>query len=310
MEKNNKGRHHMPLLLKKIGGGFTSGSIPIHVIFIIYSLLCLFPLALVIGVSFSSENSIALGGYRIIPAEPSIAAYTFVLKDSVAILRSYLITIAVTICGTLSGLLLVGLFAYPLSRRDFKYRKFFALFAFLTMLFSGGLVPWYIVVVRVLQLKNSLPVLFLPYLQNAWFILIMRTFFKTIPDSLVESAKIDGAGEYRIFFKIIVPLSIPGLATIALFFCLLFWNDFFLNLMFTDNEKLFNLQYLMVRVQLNIQYLAQVTTGGQSAEIYAKIPSRTSQMAMCVLAIGPIVFAYPFFQRYFIKGLTVGAIKE
>ena len=145
---------------------------------------------------------------------------------------------------------------------------------------------------------------------NAWFILIMRTFFKSIPESLIESAKIDGAGEYRIFFKIIVPLSIPGLATISLFFSLLFWNDFFLNLMFTDNEKLFNLQYLMVRVQLNIQYLSQVTTGGQSAEIMKNIPSKTSQMAMCVLAIGPIVFAYPFFQRFFIKGLTVGAIKE
>ncbi|MBN2351253.1 MAG: carbohydrate ABC transporter permease [Spirochaetales bacterium] len=310
MRNTNKALQSAPLL-RKIGDGFKSGTIPIHVIFIIYAALCILPLTLVIGISFSSEKSVALNGYRIIPVETSLSAYDFVLKEGGAVLRAYLITILVTVCGTISGLLLVSLYAYPISRRDFKYRRFFSLFAFITMLFTSGfLVPWYIIVVRLLHLKNTFPVLFLPYLQNAWFILIMRTFFKTIPDSLIESAKIDGAGEYRIFFKIIVPLSIPGLATIGLFFALLFWNDFFLNMMFTDNEKMFNLQYLMVRVMLNIQYLSQVTTGSQSAEIMKNIPSRTSQMAMCILSIGPIVFAYPFAQRFFIKGLTVGAIKE
>jgi putative aldouronate transport system permease protein len=291
----------------------TRGQILSHVLFILVCVICLYPLALVIGISFTDETSIAIHGFKLIPLKTSLVAYNFVLRESDVLIRSYIVTIIVTLLGTLSSTLVIALYAYALSRRDFRGRKFFAFIAFFTMLFSGGLVPWYMVCVQMLHLRNNIWALFLPYLMNAWFVLITRTFYKTnVPDSIIESAKIDGAGEYTIFFRIVIHLAKPGLATIALFNTIVFWNDWWLPLMLVNAPEWFNLQYLMYRVQSNIQYLSSMAgnTSGVTGEILRKLPSRTAQMAMCILTIGPIVLAYPFFQKYFVKGITIGSLKE
>ncbi len=284
-----------------------------HALFILISAASLYPLFLVVGISLSDEITITLKGFSLIPKKYSTAAYDFILKEGNTIFRAYFITIATTIVGTVASTLCIALYAYPLSRKDFSHRKIFSFIVFFTMLFSGGMVPWYIVCKSILGLRNNIWALFLPYLMNAWFVMIMRTFFKTnIPDSIIESAKMDGASEYRIFFQIVLYLALPGVATIALFNTLVFWNDWWLPLMLVTDPAWYNLQYLMYRIQIDIQYLTQMASNlsGVSGDILQRLPSKTAQMAMCVMTIGPIVLAYPFFQRFFVKGITIGSIKE
>ncbi len=285
----------------------------LHLVFVAVCIACLFPLFLVLGISFTDEDTISRSGFNLLPKLVSTEAYRFVLRESDAIGRAYLLTIAVTVVGTLVGTLVVALYAYPLARADFRWRKGFSKFVFFTMLFTGGLVPWYMICVQVLHLRNTFFALWLPYVMNAWFVMLMRTFYKeNVPVSIVESARLDGAGEYTIFFRIIVYLAKPGIATIALFNTITLWNDWWLPLMLVNDSKWYNLQFLMYRVQSNIQYLSTMASSlsGVSADILRRLPSRTAQMAMCVLVMGPIVLAYPFFQRYFVKGITVGSIKE
>jgi putative aldouronate transport system permease protein len=286
------------------------GQVASHIIFVIIAIICLYPLILVFAISFSDEQSIAVNGFRLIPQQFSLNAYSYMLYDSSTLVRAYVLTIIVTVVGTLASTLVIALYAYPLSRKDFRQKKGFSFFVFFTLLFSGGLVPWF-VVCKAIGLSNNLWALFVPYLMNAWYVLIMRVFFKTnVPDSIIESAKIDGAGEYTIFFRIIIYLAMPGLATIALFNAVGFWNDWWLPLMLVTKPEWYNLQYLMYRVQTNITYLSTTTAGGHMGEILAHLPSRTAQMAMCVLTIGPLILAYPFFQRFFVKGITLGSLKE
>ncbi len=220
-------------------------------------------------------------------------------------------TIFVTVVGSVLSLIVISLYAYPLSRKDFEHRKLFTLLVFFTMLFNAGLVPWYMVYVNVLHLKNSVFAMILPGLCTPLYVLIMRTFFQTtIPQSIIEAAKIDGASEFRIFTRIVLPLSKPSLATIGLFNVLFYWNDWYSPLLFITDEKLFNLQYMMYRVDRSITYLvSQSNTLGNVSELLANIPSQTARMAMAIIAIGPIIFAYPFFQKYFVAGLTVGSVK-
>ncbi len=279
----------------------------------VYALLCIVPVVLLVSASFSDEQSITLKGYSIIPWKPTLEAYKFIFSTRGQMLSSYGVTTTVTVVGTLLSLLLMSLYAYPLSRKDFRYRNFFSFFIFFTMLFNGGLVSWYLVSTQVLHLQDSLRGLIFPYLVNAWWVLILKTFFASnIHESIVESAKLDGAGELTIFIRIIIPLSVPGLATIGLFATLQYWNDWWLGLMFINSSKLMPLQYLMYRTYNAIQYLlanAGNIGGGLAGDILSKLPAQTSRMAMVVAGIGPILIAFPFFQRYFIKGLTVGAIK-
>lgn len=282
-----------------------------NLLFTIYSLACIVPLLLVIGVSFSEENSIVTGGYNFIPKVFSLEAYKWVFQSGDAIVRAYGLSIMITVLGTLSSVIIIAMFAYVISRKDFKYRNIFSFIVFFTMIFNGGLVPWYMVYTNFLHINNTLLAYIVPSLVNAWYVMIMRTFFQTnVPDSIIESAKIDGAGEFRTFLQIVIPLAKPGLATIALFQTLGFWNDWFLPLMLIDESKLYNLQYILYKTLTAIQYLSQASNvSGGTSQILAKLPSETARMAMCVLAIGPIILAYPFFQKYFIKGLTVGAVK-
>lgn len=304
MRKNKK---------KKIGNRCLQISRPwnvlINLMFIVYSVLCVYPMLLVIGVSFTDEGSLLKYGYKVIPEQFSLDSYTYLMKSASDILHAYGVTILTTVVGTLLSLAVIALYAYPISRRDFKYKKQFTFFIFFTMLFNGGMVPWYIVCTKVLHIQDTFFALVLPYVVNAWYTLILRTFFSTsVPDSIVESAKIDGAGEFKAFLKMVLPMSVPGLATIGLFNTLRYWNDWWLPMMLTTDPNLSNLQYFLQRILLNIQELTGYGNSDAAAEL-SKVPSEGARMAICVIAVGPIIFAYPFFQKYFVQGLTIGAVK-
>ena len=298
---------------KKVNEISSFSNLLINIFFWIYTGLCVIPLLLVIIVSFSDETDVLINGYSFWPAKLDLASYEFLFKDYMQILDAALVSIVVTVAGTILSLVIMSLYAYPISRRDFPHRNFFSFFMFFTMLFNGGLVPWYLVYTQMIHLKDTLWVLIMPLLVNAFFVMILRTFFtNTIPPALVESAKIDGATELRIFIKIILPLSLPVLATVGLFQTLAYWNDWYLSLIFISPQGHVNLQYLMYKTMLNVQFLtaspqAMAALAGMGVSI--KIPQETVRMAMAVVGIGPIVFAYPFFQKYFIQGLTVGAVK-
>ncbi|OXM14905.1 carbohydrate ABC transporter permease [Paenibacillus herberti] len=278
----------------------------------LFALICVFPFIFIIIISFTSEQSLAFNGYQLWPDVWSMEAYRYVLQNGDALLRSYGVTIFVTVIGTVLSLIIVALYAYGISRKNFQYRKFFNFFAFFTMLFNGGLVPTYIVVTQMLGLKDSVWALILPLMVNAFYVLIMRTFFITmVPDAIIESGKIDGATELQIFYKLVLPLALPGLATIALFSTLGYWNDWFNALLYIENPNLVPLQSMLMRIETNMQFLlSQASSNASLAEGLQDMPQDTARMAMVVLATGPIVLAYPFFQRYFVQGLTIGAVKE
>ncbi|MEK5238890.1 carbohydrate ABC transporter permease [Paenibacillus sp. FSL L8-0470] len=277
-----------------------------------FAFLCIFPFLFVVIISFTDEGALAREGYKLIPSKWSVGAYQYIFDSGDTLLRSYGVTIFVTVIGTIVSLLFIALYAYAISRKSFKYRNFFAFFAFFTMLFNGGLVPTYIVVTQFLGLKDSIWALILPLAVNAFYIMILRTFYSTsVPDAIIESGKIDGAGEFRVFLTLVLPLSLPGLATIALFSTLGYWNDWFNALLYIDNPDLVPLQSMLMRIETSMQFILQNSQNSSlSLEALRSMPQDTSRMAMVVLATGPIIFAYPFFQRYFIQGLTVGAVKE
>ncbi|MGZ7442118.1 carbohydrate ABC transporter permease [Paenibacillus sp. TH7-28] len=283
----------------------------LHLIFIVITVLCVLPIVLVFMISITDYDSIVLNGYQFIPDKLSLEAYRYIFKDYGTVVSAYGISFFVTIVGTLLSVLLTSLYAYPLSRGDFRYRNVFAFLVFFTMLFSGGLVPWYIMYTQVLDLKNSIWALIFPMLLSPFNVLIMKTYFQmTVPPALIEAAKIDGAGELRTFFKIVFPLSLPVFATIGLFNTLHYWNDWFNSMIFITDTKLYSLQYLMYKMISQADYLSRNSALIQgSATELAKLPGETIRMAMALIGIGPIVLAYPFFQRYFIKGLTIGSIK-
>lgn len=283
----------------------------LNIFFIIITICCMAPLLLVISISFSDEASIRMNGYQFWPDAFSTKGYDFLLTAGDAIWRAYGISIFVTVVGTFLSLAVITLYAYPLSRRAFKYRNQFSFFAFFTMIFSGGLVPWYIVYTQLVPIKNTIWIMIVPYLMNTWYMMIMRTFYKTtIPESIIESARMDGAGEFRTYFVIVLPLCKAGLATVGLFCTLAYWNDFYLPLVFVTDNRNFNIQYLMYQTLIAVQNLLNASNQiSNTNEILASLPGESVRMAIAVISIGPIVFAYPFFQKYFVKGLTVGAVK-
>ncbi|KAA8784865.1 carbohydrate ABC transporter permease [Paenibacillus amylolyticus] len=278
----------------------------------LFALICVFPFVFVVIISFTDEKVLARDGYRLIPAEWSLAAYQFVWQSGDTLLRAYGVTILVTVLGTIISLVLMSLYAYAISRKSFRYRRFFSIFAILTMLFNGGMIPTYMVVSQLLGMKDTIWALILPLAMNAFYIMILRTFYSTsVPDAIIESARIDGAGEFYTFLKIVIPLSLPGLATIGLFSTLGYWNDWFNALLYIDNPNLVPLQSMLMRIESSIQFIQQNSaSSSMSLAAMQSIPQDTSRMAMVVLATLPIIFAYPFFQRYFVQGLTVGAVKE
>ena len=283
----------------------------INFFFILAVLICIVPVILVFMVSITDERTLAREGYSLFPSVINFSAYTYVFRSSTAIINSYITSVIVTFWGTIFSTAIMALYAYPISRSSFKHRYKFTWFVLLTMLFSGGIVPWYVMYAQVLGITDTIPVLIIPYLMNAWFVLVLRTFYKSsVPDELLEAARIDGAGEIRAYFFIALPLSMAGIATIALLMMMMFWNDWWLPLVFlTGRGNIDTIQNLLRQILESIQFIARNADmlGGRVS--LADIPSETMRMAIAVVAVGPVIIAYPFFQRFFVKGLLIGAVK-
>lgn len=286
------------------------GKTLIHLIFILYSICCLVPILIVISTSLSSETEILKHGYGLIPKGFTTFAYETILKSPQALIRAYGVTTLVSLVGVVCGLWLTATLGYILYRKDFKWSKQLSFYVFLTMIFNGGLVPFYIVISVWLGLKDNLLALILPYLVNPWFVLIIKGFMKSVPHSLIESAKIDGASELKIFVRIVLPVCKPALATVGLFLLLQYWNDWWLSMLFINREELFTLQYMLVRILNNIQFMSEhmALIGTTAAQM--KYPDFSARFAMCILAAGPMLFIFMFFQKYFASGIMVGSIKE
>ena len=284
-------------------------------LFILLALLCVIPVIFVVIISFSSEASIGKVGYSFIPAEWSAEAYQYVwhlrnTRGIPTVVMAFLTSVGITVVGTLLGLILISTMGYVLSRPNFRLRKIYTYLIFIPMIFHGGLLSTYVVNTQVLGLKNTYWALILPLCCSSFYVIIMRTFFQTtVPDEIIESGKIDGASQLRIFVQLVLPISLPALATIALFLTFAYWNDWYQASLYIESSQhdLFPLQYVLVNIEKNIQYLAN-NDMAMSANSNA-LPSETMRMAIVVISVVPIMFSYPFFQKYFISGLTIGAVK-
>ena len=286
-------------------------NIVFNIIFIILSLMCIVPVIFVFIISISSEASLAKFGYSFLPAELSDAAYIYLWKERVMILKALWISVVVTVGGTILGLGLTTSMGYVLSRKSYKLQNFYTWVIFITMIFNGGLAASYVVNDKLLNLSDTLLALILPLAVSSFNIIICKTFFRTtIPDSVIESAKIDGATQLGIFNKIVLPISKPVIATIGLFLSFGYWNDWFLSSLYIRNKDLISLQALLNSMVKNIQFLASNPDGGVSIQQYlANMPKESVRMAIAIVIVVPIACAYPFFQRYFVTGLTIGAVK-
>ena len=282
------------------------------VVLLILAIVCILPIILIIVASFTDETTLLANGYRFFPQKYGLEAYVYLLKQSVMMLRAYKISILVTVIGTLASLVLSTTFAYPLSRKDFKYRNIFSFLVFFTMLFSGGIVPSYMMWTKFFHIKDTIWALIIPsYLMNAFNILLIRNYYSNnIPDALVEAARIDGASEFLTFRRVIVPLSVPVIATVGLFTGLAYWNDWINGLYYINDPGLYSIQNLLIRLMNNIQYLnsgaaAGIVSGGTTGSL----PSTSVRMAIAVVGVIPVVAAYPFLQKYLIRGTVIGAVK-
>jgi putative aldouronate transport system permease protein len=283
-----------------------------NIIFTICALACLVPVLLVISISFSAESSIDKYGYQLIPKTFSTEAYKYLLSESTMLFRAFGISIFVTVAGTIIGVVLTTSMGYVLSRPNYRLKKFLTWVVFIPMIFNGGLVSSYYVTATLLNLKNSVWVLILPLAVSSFNVIICKTFFRsTIPDSLIESAKIDGATQLKIYFKIVLPISMPVLATIGLFLCFAYWNDWYQSLLYIDDQSLYSLQALLNTLMNNIDYLQQnaATIGASASLIISQMPEESVRMAIAIIIVIPVACAYPFFQQYFVSGLTIGAVK-
>ena len=276
----------------------------------ILSISAIFPFLFVIAVSFTSETSIVLNGYSLIPKSFSLDGYRYLWGLKEEIISAFGVTIFVTVVGTIIQTTVTSAYAYAISRDDFIYKRFFTTLIILTILVGVGLIPSYLVMTRLLKLRNSIWALIVPMAMNPMNAIIMRTFFRrNVPKSIIESAKMDGASEFRVFAQIVVPLAIPGIATISLFAAIGFWNEWFTAMLYITDTRLFPLQFLLTKIQSNLDYIAKnMTSSVQSSGI--NMPRESTRMAMIVMSVLPIALSYPFFQKYFIRGLTIGGVKE
>ena len=282
---------------------------PLSIILAISAVVCIVPFWLVFISSLTPEEVIMSEGYSLFPRKVDFTAYRILLEDMGRILNGYKISIFVTVVGTVLSVIVFTLAAYPISQERVRYHRFLNFFVLFTMLFNGGMVPWFIVCRNMLHLKDSVWALILPYLANAWYIFLTRNYYRSIPGEMIESAKIDGASEYRIFFQIILPLAKPVIATISLFISLNYWNDWWLGIMLIDNTDMQPLQLLLRTITSNIQFLSSSANVNVIAQATGSIPSEGIKMATCIATIGPIILVYPFVQKYFVKGIMVGAVK-
>ncbi len=285
-----------------------------NILIALFAISCVIPFIFVVIISLTNEQSLAANGYSFWPEKFSFAAYQYIFAGDMSkkIFQSFGVTVFITVVGTLVNASMTSLYAYAISRSNFPFRKFFTVFALITMLFTPGMVANYLVVTNLLNMQDTILALILPLALGPFNILVMRTFFKkTIPDSIIESARIDGASEMKIFMSIVLPLAVPGIATISLFAALGYWNDWFNALLYIQKDELVPLQYLLMRIMNNLEYLSK--NAGASAQLQgglAALPSESARMAITVIATLPIALTYPFFQKYFVGGLTIGGVKE
>ncbi|AUS96839.1 hypothetical protein CDQ84_10030 [Clostridium thermosuccinogenes] len=275
----------------------------IHLILAIYAFICTYPFVLTFMVSLSSEKSVIDNGYQLIPEEFSLLAYKTIFEDS-SIYYAYGVSIFVTTVGTLLSLLICGMAGYAMSLNRVRYRNAISMYFYIPMVFNAGLLPWYMVCTQLLHLQNTIMALILPMLVSSFNIFLMRNYFKTIPASLIESADIDGCGVMRTFFQVVLPLSKPIIATVALFVGLAYWNDWSLALWFIDERNLFPLQYMLFRIESMMEFIRKNGYIGGF-----EFPAQTYQIATLFVTIGPIILLYPLIQRYFVKGIMIGAVK-
>ena len=280
----------------------TSTKVICYVFVALMTLVCLLPFVMVVSGSFSSEQAIRFQGYGILPRDFTTAAYSLIFKSPMTVVRAYGVSIFITLVGTAIGLLLTTMTAYVISRKDFKYRNALSFFFYFTTLFNGGMVCSYIFYIQYLHLKDSYLALILPGVFNVFYLLIMRTFVSAIPTALIESAKIDGAGEFKTFFSIILPLLKSGM-----FLALGYWNDWYNAMLYMNSETKYPLQYMLYALMQKTQAMSQMAS---SANIPLQdMPSNSLKLAMAVVATGPIILVYPFVQKYFVKGVTIGSVK-
>lgn len=283
-----------------------------NILFIILAIIAVLPVFFVLMISFSSEASLNEFGYQLIPKQFSLEGYKFLVDQHKMILRSLWISVFVTVVGTGIGIWLNTSLGYVMSRSSFRLNKFLTWFVFVPMIFNGGLVASYFINTSALQLGDTVWVLILPLAVSSFNVIICKTFFRTtIPDSLVESAKIDGASQLRIYFSIVLPISLPVVATIGLFLCFGYWNDWFQSMLYINSDALLSLQALLNRIMGDIEYFAKnaANLGVSIAELSKNMPKESARMAIAIVIVLPIACAYPFFQKYFISGLTIGAVK-
>ena len=281
-----------------------------HLLFAMITLAMISPFILVISISFTEDSSIVEHGYQFIPSQLSTKAYDYIFKVPNLLIRAYGVTIFTTVVGTVLSLLVTAMLGYVISRRDFRYRNAATFFIFVTMLFNGGIVPSYILITQYLGMGNTIWALIIPGLVSPFYIMVMKGFLTKMPFEIIESAKVDGARELSIFFRIVLPLSTPALATLGLFISFGFWNSWFNALLYIDNEKLIPIQLLLVRMLQNLDFLTSNSEFvNQFGVDTSNLPTLSARMAMAILAGLPMVFIFPFFQKYFVQGLTVGSLK-
>lgn len=283
----------------------------LNTVMILLSVVVIGPFLLLLSSSLTKESTLVQEGYHFFPKDFSLYSYQYLFQSGNKILRGYGITILVTVVGTTAGVLMTTLFAYPLSRRELPHRKLFSFFVFFTMLFSGGLVPTYMMWTQTFHIRNTIWALIVPgLLTNGFYIIMMRSFFKAnIPDELVEAARIDGCGEYGILFRIVIPLSLPMMVTLVMMIGLGYWNDWTNSLYYVTDESLYSIQAILNTINSNIQFLTSGQSALSSNVDMSKLPSVGVRMAIAIVGIIPVLCAYPFFQKYFIRGIVVGGVK-
>ena len=281
----------------------------VHLFFILFGLACLIPFLVIVSASFSDEMDLARYGFGLIPKKFDLTAYAYLFENPRTIINAYLVTIFITVVGTFLGTLFITMVAFTLARKNFRFRSLLTTYIFFPTLFSGGLVSSYLINTQYLHLRDNLLALILPSLINVFHVIMVRTFFMQLPESLFEAAKMDGASEYMLFFKIALPLSKPVIATVAFLGALSKWNEWYNAMLYIRNEDLVPLQYMLQRMMMSIQSLLNAMQSVPTMVDITSLPDENLRMAMLVVAIGPMMLVFPFFQKYFVKGMTVGAVK-
>lgn len=276
------------------------------IILSILSLICVLPFLLIISGSLTSETALLVEGYGFLPPEFSWEAYSYLFADGTSIIKAYGMTFLVTIVGTFIGLIFTTMLAYAISKHNLPGKNGIAFFVFFAMLFNGGIVPTYIMYVNLFHIKNTIWALIIPnYLVFGFYVIMMRTYFTSnLPEAVLESARIDGASEFHIFWKIVLPMSGPIIATVGMMMGITYWNDWQNGLYYVNNKDLFTIQLILNKMLQNAEAIRTIAT-----DVSVELPSISIRMAIAVLGALPIMAVFPFFQKYYVKGITIGAVK-